>query len=252
MWAAIVDKFESVYLNDHHDHIFGWMNELWNKWRGYLHATYVKNKPIVQALKNIPKGVEKKEWEWLVKEHFCSESFQARSNRNAENRAKLKMFHHIGSKPIREIIYQHGGKDGNPPNLASIFFETRKKYNMLVKPEAIEKHPCIWLWGGVKAKDMRDGTSSKAELLSELRSIQEKYKSLNEETKSLHDRLSTLEDAMEEIRNMKEFIAAQQSYNLHMTSPVSTERPLTFFAGQQLCNPLRKTDLVALVLHVEQ
>ncbi|KAG5567978.1 hypothetical protein H5410_065004 [Solanum commersonii] len=45
------DKFESVDLNDHRDHIFGWMNELWNKWRGYLHATYVKNKPIVQALR---------------------------------------------------------------------------------------------------------------------------------------------------------------------------------------------------------
>ncbi|KAH0657920.1 hypothetical protein KY289_026668 [Solanum tuberosum] len=108
MWAAIEDKFESVYCDDHHDHIFGWMNELWNKWRGYLHATYVKNKPIVHALKNIPKGVEKKEWEWLIKEHFCSESIQARSNRIAENRA--------------------------------IFFETRKNDSMLVEPEAIEKH----------------------------------------------------------------------------------------------------------------
>ncbi|KAH0709578.1 hypothetical protein KY284_011005 [Solanum tuberosum] len=252
MWAAIADKFESVDLNDHRDHIFGWMNELWNKWRGYLHATYVKNKPIVQALKNIPKGVEKKEWEWLVKEHFCSKSFQAMSNRNVENRTKLKMFHHIGSKPIREIIYQQGGKDGNPPNLATIFFETRKKDSMLVEPEAIEKHVQIeeilkaepslprieivekccrpqncshvfGFGGGVKAKDMRDGTSSNAELLSELRSTQEKNKSLNEENKSLHDHLSTLEDAMEEIRNMKEFVAAQQSHNLHMTSPVSTD-----------------------------
>ncbi|KAH0758075.1 hypothetical protein KY290_021568 [Solanum tuberosum] len=255
MWAAVTDKFESVDLNDHRDHIFGWMNELWNKWRGYLHATYVKNKPIVQALKNIPKGVEKKEWEWLVKEHFCSESFQARSNRNAENRAKLKMYHHIGSKPIREIIYQQGGKDGNPPNLANIFFETRKKDNMLVEPEAIEKHvrlaqikeilkaepylPSIEIvekccepqtrshvfgfGGGVKAKDMRGGTFSKTELLSELRSTQEENKSLNEKNKSLNDRLSTLEDEMKEIRKMKEFIAAQQSHNPHMTSPISIE-----------------------------
>ncbi|KAH0709412.1 hypothetical protein KY284_010839 [Solanum tuberosum] len=158
MWAAITDKFESVDLNDHRDHILGLMNELWNKWRGYLHTTYVKNKPIVQALKNIPKGVEKKEWEWLVKEHLCSESFQGR-------------------------------KDGNPPNLATIFFETRKKDNMLVEPEAIEKHaqieeilkvepshPSIEIvekccgpqthshgfGGGLKAKDMRGGTSSKS------------------------------------------------------------------------------------------
>ncbi|WMV29726.1 hypothetical protein MTR67_023111 [Solanum verrucosum] len=171
------DKFESVDLNDNRDHIFGWMNELWNKWRGYLHATYVKNKPIVQALKNIPKGVEKKEWE-------C--------------------------KPIREIIYQQGEKDGNLANLVTIFFETRKKDTMLVEPEAIEKHaqieeilkvepslPSIQIvekccgpqnrshvfgfGGGVKAKDMRGGTSSKEELLSEIRSTQEKNKSLNEE-----------------------------------------------------------------------
>ncbi|XP_016500811.1 uncharacterized protein LOC107819238 [Nicotiana tabacum] len=121
MWPAIEDKFESVDMNDHRDHIFLWMKELWNKWRGHLHAKYVKDKPIQQALKNIPKGVDKKEWEWLVKEHFSSKSFQARSNRNAANRAKLKMLHHISNKPIREINYQKGGKDGNPPDLATIF-----------------------------------------------------------------------------------------------------------------------------------
>nr|XP_033514314.1 uncharacterized protein LOC104105152 isoform X2 [Nicotiana tomentosiformis] len=142
MWPAIEDKFESVDMNNHRDHIFLWMKDLWNKWRGHLHAKYVKDKPIQQALKNIPKGIDKKEWEWLVKEHFSSESFQARSNRNAANRAKLKMLHHIGSKPIREIIYQKGGKDGNPPDLSTIFFETRKKDNKLVEPETIEKHPC--------------------------------------------------------------------------------------------------------------
>ncbi|KAH0652880.1 hypothetical protein KY289_030558 [Solanum tuberosum] len=143
MWAAVEiinNKFESVDMNDHRDHVMGWMNELWNKWRGYLHVKYVKDKPIQQSLKDIPKGVDKKEWEWLVKEHIASKSFQARSSRKATNRAKLKMLHHIGSKPIREIIYQQGRKDGNPPILATIFFETRKKDNKLVEPEAIEKH----------------------------------------------------------------------------------------------------------------
>ncbi|KAG5629829.1 hypothetical protein H5410_001546 [Solanum commersonii] len=44
---------------------------------------------------------------------------QARSRGNATNRAKLKMLHHIGSKPIREIIYQ-------------------KKDNKLVEPEELK------------------------------------------------------------------------------------------------------------------
>ncbi|XP_019223374.1 PREDICTED: uncharacterized protein LOC109205153 [Nicotiana attenuata] len=120
------------------------------------------------------------------------------------------MLHHIGSKPISEIIYQKGGKDGNPPDLATIFFETRKKDNKLVEPEAIEKHAQIeeivqadpslpnieivekccgpqtrshvfGFGGGVKVKDLKGGTSSKAELLSALRSTREENKSLNEE-----------------------------------------------------------------------
>ena len=33
-----------------------------------------------------------------------------------------------------------GGKDGNPPEVATIFFETRKKDNKLVEPDVIEKH----------------------------------------------------------------------------------------------------------------
>jgi len=77
--------------------------------------------------------------------------------------------------------------------------------------------------GGVKAKDMRGDTSSKAELLSELRSTQEKNKFLNEENKSLNDRLSTIEDKMKEIMNMKEFFVAQQPHVPHTTSSVSIE-----------------------------
>ncbi|XP_070027969.1 uncharacterized protein [Nicotiana sylvestris] len=92
------DKFESDDMDIHRDHILGWMKELWNKRRGQLHTKYVKGKPIQEVLKNVPKGVDKKQWEWLVKEHFSTESFQARSNRNAANITKLKMLHHIGRK----------------------------------------------------------------------------------------------------------------------------------------------------------
>uniref|UniRef100_A0A3Q7GGI9 Uncharacterized protein n=1 Tax=Solanum lycopersicum TaxID=4081 RepID=A0A3Q7GGI9_SOLLC len=96
---------------------------------------------------------------------------------------------------------------------------------------------------------MRVDTSSKVELLSELRSTQEKNK-LNDENKSLDDRLFTLEDGMKEIINMKEFFAAQQSHNLHMTSLVSTEWPLTFFADQELIMIIDVPDVMVSLLHV--
>ncbi|KAH0727753.1 hypothetical protein KY284_003618 [Solanum tuberosum] len=236
MWEVVEPKFESDDMNDH---ILGWMNELWNKWRGHLDAKYVKDKPIQQSLKIIPSGVDKKESEWL-----------ARSTRNATNQAKLKIPHHIGSK---------GGKDGNPPDLATILFETRKKCNKLVEPEAIEKHaqleerfqidpslPTIEIvekycgpqtcshvfgfGGGVKAKDLKGETSSKAEFLSalgstrdDIKSLNEENKFLNEENKSLNDRLSIIEDEMKEIMKMKEFFTAQQSYVPPITSSFLTE-----------------------------
>lgn len=52
------------------------MNDLWNKWRGDLHRKFVKpSKTIQEALKHTPEGVDRGDWEWLVKEHFSSEKF---------------------------------------------------------------------------------------------------------------------------------------------------------------------------------
>ncbi|KAG5615654.1 hypothetical protein H5410_015478, partial [Solanum commersonii] len=114
--------------------------------------------------------------------------------------------------------------NGNPLDLATIFFKTRKKDNKLVKPEAIEKNVCLKMFFDILcwlkpihpyllqrllknvvdlkvAKDLKGRTSSKAELLSVLRStrediksLNEENKSLNEENKSLNDRLSAIED----------------------------------------------------------
>ncbi|KAG5600518.1 hypothetical protein H5410_031888 [Solanum commersonii] len=195
MWVAVEHKFEAVDINDHRDHILGWKNELWNKWRGHLHAKYVKDKPIHQTLRTIPRGVDKKEWKWLVKGHFTSESFQAQLK---------EMVQADSSLPSIEIVEKCCG----PQTRTHVF----------------------GFGGGVKAKDLKGGNSSKAELFSALRSTREDSKclneentSLNEENKSLNHRLSTLEDAMKEIMKMKELFATQQSHVQPTTSPVSTE-----------------------------
>jgi len=70
---------------------------------------------------------------------------------------------------------------------------------------------------------LKGGTSSKAEILSALRSTQDDNKFLNEENKSLNDRLSTLEEAMKEMLKMKELFAAQQSDVPPTISPLPTE-----------------------------
>ncbi|KAH0709060.1 hypothetical protein KY284_010487 [Solanum tuberosum] len=164
MWAVVKDKFDSDDMNSHRDHVLGWMKELWNKWRGQLHANY-------------------------------------------------------------------GGKDGNPPDLATIFYETRKKNNTLVDSKTIEKHAQIQelvesepslssieivekcfgpqsrshvfgFGGGVKARDLKGGASSKPELLAELRSTQK-------ENQSLKHCISNFQNEMKELKQLKEIFLAQ-------------------------------------------
>ncbi|XP_060181761.1 uncharacterized protein LOC132611347 isoform X2 [Lycium barbarum] len=206
------DKFESDYMDIHRDHILRWMKELRNKWRGKLHAKYVKGKPIEEALKNMPKRVDKKKWGWLVKEHFSTEGFQGRSNRNAANRAKLKMLHHIGSKAIREIIYQKAQIEElvqSEPSLLSI--------EIVEKCFGPQNHSHVFgFGGGVKAKDLKGGTSSKAELFFELRSTRE-------ENQSLEDQLSNFENEMKEMKQLKVWVLAQYSNFQPTASECSAE-----------------------------
>jgi len=56
--------------------------------------------------------------------------------------------------------------------------------------------------GGVKARDLKGGTSSKAELLAELRSTQK-------ENQSLKDCMSNFQNEMKELKQLKEFFLAQ-------------------------------------------
>ncbi|XP_019266814.1 PREDICTED: uncharacterized protein LOC109244212 [Nicotiana attenuata] len=183
-------------MNHQRDHVLSHMKKLWTNWRGSLHR-YVKFKPLHEALKDVPKEVDKSDWEWLVKEHFLSEKFKETSIRNSINRSKLRMPHHTGSKRIREIIYELGGKDGNLPNMATIFFQTHKKDHTLVEPEASKKYAeiqelvqskpsltnievikryfgpqkkshVVGLGGGITTKELKGGSSSKAAILIEL------------------------------------------------------------------------------------
>ncbi|OIT35562.1 hypothetical protein A4A49_64575 [Nicotiana attenuata] len=167
-------------MDIHRDHILGWTKELWNKWRGQLHAKYVKGKPIQEALKNVPKG--------------------ARSNRNAANRTKLKMLHHIGSKPIREIIYQKA-------QIQELVQSELSLPNMEIVEKCFgpQSHSHVFgFGGGLKAKDLKGGTASKTELLAKIRSTED-------ENQSLKDRLSNLENEMRELRQVKELVLAQQT-----------------------------------------
>ncbi|CAL1402917.1 unnamed protein product [Linum trigynum] len=50
------------------------------------------------------------------------------------------MNHHSGSKPNREYFYEMGGKDGIPPTIDKVFFDTHKSNGEIKEPAAKEIH----------------------------------------------------------------------------------------------------------------
>ncbi|XP_073048428.1 uncharacterized protein [Primulina eburnea] len=117
------------------------MGDLWTAWRSSLNVDYVRPcKTKAEVLKNVPKGFNAKEWDWLVTNKFLTDEFQKTSNQNSNNRVNGVMPHRTGSKLHRQLIYEMVGKDNNPPDIAKIFYETRHKNGKLVEPEAQEKY----------------------------------------------------------------------------------------------------------------
>ncbi|XP_060184766.1 uncharacterized protein LOC132614356 isoform X1 [Lycium barbarum] len=223
MWKAVTEIFDNDDMIDHKSHVLQHMRKLWNNWRGSLHNK-MKSKSLHEVLKDEPAGVEKSDLQWLVKEHFLSDKFKEETTRNSVYRSKVVMPHHTGSKPYREINYEMGGKDGNPPNMAIILFETHKKDDELVEPETIEKYAeiqelvqselsltnievvercfgpqckshAVGFGGGITAKELKGGTTSKAALLEEL-------KTTKKEKESLQIRMDILESKYERLERM--------------------------------------------------
>ncbi|KAG5631095.1 hypothetical protein H5410_002812 [Solanum commersonii] len=235
MWTAVTEKFDCDNMNDQRDNVLQHMRKLWNNWRGSLHKK-MKCKPLHEVLKNVPIGVDKSDWEGLVKEHFLSVKFKLMllklesSTRNTINKSKLCMPHRTGIKPIRDFFLRTGltfsiikvGKDGNPPNMATIFFETRKKGNQLVKPETNEKYAeiqelvqsepslinievvercfgpqckihAVGFGGGITTKELKGGSTSKAALLEELKTTQKEKESLQKCIDILENKYDHLE-----------------------------------------------------------
>ncbi|GAB2294254.1 hypothetical protein Dimus_028469 [Dionaea muscipula] len=121
---------------------------------------------------------------------------QKKSEQNCKNRAKLKdgLFHRTGSKPFRVISWEMGGKDGNPPTLETMYFETRKtknetleeltarKYDQITEVKRSQpsistinlietcfkprKGHVICFGGVVKPKDLRKSQPSREELMT--------------------------------------------------------------------------------------
>ncbi|XP_016509898.2 uncharacterized protein LOC107827318 [Nicotiana tabacum] len=223
MWRAVTYKFDSDDMNHQRDHVLNHMKKLWTNWRGSLHR-YVKFKPLHEALKDVPKEVDKSGLEWLVKEHFLSEKFK-------------------------------GCKDGNLPNMATIFFETHKKEDTLVEPEASKiyteiqevvqfepsltnieviercfgpqnKSHVVGLGGGITTKELKGGSFSKAAILVELNATRKEKESLQTELNATKNAKESLEKYMDDFESKYDHLISLLFFK-------STKYKLKYLIGAQ-------------------
>ncbi|GAB2299370.1 hypothetical protein Dimus_033445, partial [Dionaea muscipula] len=110
MWAVVQDSFKNDNFELHRKYVFHHMKKLWDNWRGSQANKFLK-----------------------------------KSEQNCRNRAKLEdgLLHRTGSKPFRVISWEMGGKDGNPPTLETMYFETRKTKNKTLEEAAARKYDQI-------------------------------------------------------------------------------------------------------------
>ncbi|XP_021317684.1 uncharacterized protein LOC8071836 [Sorghum bicolor] len=242
IFDAIKDKFENanpdIEIDVYKAEIMEHTRDLWNNWRGDLNRQFVKPaRNMQQAIKNCPKGIKQPDWEWLVKEHFYSKDFIDRSKRNSKNRSNLKILHHSGSKPYRQIIWDNGGKENNPPTLDKLFSLTHMKDGTFVDSETSTKHAeieverllnptlsnvelmdkcfesnrrdhVVGYGGGIRARDIRSPTVTKAELIEKLTQSEQEKKELQEDNQTLHEenrmitsRVSRMEEEWAELKS---------------------------------------------------
>ncbi|XP_059288462.1 uncharacterized protein LOC132041785 [Lycium ferocissimum] len=174
---------------DHRGHVLQHMRKLWNNWRGSLHKK-MKSKSLHEVLKDEPAGVEKSDWQWLVKEHFLSDKFKEASTRNSVNRSKVVMPHRTGSKPYREINYEMVSKSCNPMRKSLTNIEVVER---CFGPQ--RKSHAVGFGGGITAKELKGGATSKAALLEEL-------KTTKKEKESLQKRMDILESKYEQLERI--------------------------------------------------
>ncbi|XP_057796375.1 uncharacterized protein LOC131012436 isoform X2 [Salvia miltiorrhiza] len=224
MWEAVKECFSNPNIELYREHTLEHMSVLWGAWRSKLYADHVKPyKNKINALKKVPRGMNDKDWEWLVTNKFLTKEFQDISERNSKNRSKSDLFmpHLTGSRPHRDIIYDKGGKNSEMPDLGVIFFETRSKngkfkgtkekdkYDEIV--ETIQSNPSLsnlelaekcfgpqqhgivyGYGGGVKRKTFHDWKSSYT------KELEEKLSAKDEENRLLRKRVDRLEERFDQ------------------------------------------------------
>ncbi|KAL2905402.1 Chorismate synthase [Bienertia sinuspersici] len=104
---------------------------------GQLYKVTEKKITLKSAfVRNLPNGLDEKEWKWFIMVVYSSEEFKKVSASNSTNilHYPKELAHRMGSKPFRQ-----GGNKGKKPKLVDIFHLTRKNGTSLLNVETAKK-----------------------------------------------------------------------------------------------------------------
>lgn len=102
--------------------------ECYRGWRSTLHSTYKAYKNDAARMANVPEDVKLEDCEWLIEYFGTNSKFQEISQKNSDNRKKLKAKHNVGSKSYSQISYEkRDAETGEEPDSISLWELTHRR-----------------------------------------------------------------------------------------------------------------------------
>ncbi|CAA0827401.1 Unknown protein [Striga hermonthica] len=129
LWLAMKQKFNLEEDIGVKKIVFEQLNRQYQSLRHNLHEHYENNLDDENILEHPPKGITPENWAAVIN-YFETEDFKKVSERNKQNRRKLKLSHACGTKSIAQYCYEECDiETGKEPTRTSTWKKTRFSNN---------------------------------------------------------------------------------------------------------------------------
>ncbi|KAL0402273.1 UNVERIFIED_CONTAM: hypothetical protein Slati_4257200 [Sesamum latifolium] len=199
MWLTMKQKFNLQDSFEVQKIVFEQLNRQYRSYRHKLHVFYLSNKDKEEILHKPPNGVTKEDWEKLI-HYFESDGFQKISDRNKENRKKLKMAHTYGTKSIAQYCYEDDDITRLQSQASEAGQEPITEDEAFIKVLGPEKSSRLRGCGNGLKPPSKRGERFNDELIKENEELRKQaeedrecLESLKKDNKEMYERLQTLE-----------------------------------------------------------
>ncbi|CAM0872375.1 unnamed protein product [Alopecurus aequalis] len=140
--ADMLDRYDLEDTPETAEKILKIAKERYRGWRASLSCTYKAYKTDDARMSNIPEDLQPEEWEWMIEYFGTDQKFQELSQKNSDNRKKLKKKHRAGSKSYSQLNFENRNSEtGEEPDCIALWELTHTKNGTWTTEESKKVYP---------------------------------------------------------------------------------------------------------------